>query len=1159
MEAKFSEIFEKIKNILESSAPKKSEICGLTGASFALLLSWFHHKDKQIIYIAQNEEKAKSFYEDILFFKEYFFNQNREKDLKVHYFPPRDTDIYEEFSPDQEIASQRIECLLEMIKGKGIFITVPSSLQLFLMPKEYLEDKFREIDTGDLIDRDELIHYLISTGYKRRDFVEQRGEFSVRGGIIDFFSGNYEYPVRIELFGDEVASIREFDQFTQKSLRKILTASILPVREVVYDEKYYMLKEKFLSKFPELIETNYAKKILRLIEEGEYFQGIENYLPLFYSSKSSLFDYFSEDALIILDDKKSILKTIDENYKNYEIAREENIRRGIPSLELDELALNKEAVNEKLLNFDEINLSPIPSDENSIKVDIKHTDFLHIDELKRTDRFYSVAKEIKKYRDEGFAVFISAASKARGERLIKMFMDYNLSIGFLKERKFDILQFDYKSPQPPLILIGFLSEGFISEDLRLVFVTEKDIFGTKREIYRKKTVTPVKSASTFESLKEGDYVVHTEYGIGIFKGIQSMITEGRQIDFLLIEYSGGEKLYVPIDNFHLVQKYIGVKGTKPVIDRLGGTGWIKRKERVQKAIDSIAKELVELYALRQMSKGFAFSPDDNWLREFESKFEYEETPHQAKAIEEVKRDMESPVPMDRLICGDVGYGKTEVAMRAAFKAVLDGKQVAVLVPTTILAHQHFKTFQERFSGFPIRIEMFSRFVSKKYQKKIIDDLEEGKIDIVIGTHALVINRLRFRDLGLLIIDEEHRFGVKHKEKLKNIKKDVDVLTLTATPIPRTLQFSLMGIRDISIIETPPEDRLPIKTFVSAFNKNIIRKGILNEKERGGQIYFVHNRVQSIEAMKNFLEKLVPEIKIGVAHGQMKTSELERIMIDFINKKFDLLLSTTIIESGIDIPSVNTIIINRADKLGLAQLYQLRGRVGRSRTQSYAYILVPHDKAMTKDAIKRLRVIEETTDLGSGFKVAMHDLEIRGGGNILGEAQSGQIAAIGYDLYCKLIRETIAQMKGEEARRVECKIELKTDASIPTSFIADSMKRVSAYRRISEIEDFNELDELKKEFIDKYGPLPPSFEKLFLIAALRIKGREMFIDSIAEDSEGIIFNFSKQFKPSENLLNKILSCEKYKVRFRNENSLLLKADDLGKDKTEIALSFIEYLN
>ncbi len=1159
MDKIFSKKVKRIRNIFNAEIGDNNEISGLTGSSSAFLLSQFLNRDSQTFFIASTPEKAKILYGNLVFFRQNFSNQkDSDESENIYYLPPRDTALYDELSPDHEITSQRIYCLLKMMSSPGIFITVPECLTTYLMPKEFLENKRKDIDSGDMIDREEFARYLFESGYVRSEFVEQRGEFSVRGGIIDFFPGYYDHPVRIELSGDEVVSIREFDPFSQRSVKKLLSASVFPVREVAYGDDRESLLEKYSDRFGDLTKHPKAKRIREKIEEGEYFPGIENYLPLFYSEKSSLFDYMQKDALIVTDEKDSLLEKIYEAYNDYENIRKESGIGDAPTLPVESLCLDSEGVKKQLSRFRQANISFLASSDASVCLDIKSTDYLHIDINLRSDRFFSVASELKKKRDEGYRVYIAAASKPRAERLIKMFMDYELSTGIFKNREVDLLEGITKSPTPPRIVVGSLSDGFVIDDLKLIFVTEKDIFGKKSDVYRKKVVTRIKYSSTFESLKRGDYVVHTDYGIGKFSGLESMASDGRQIDFLVVTYQEGEKVYVPSDSFGLVQRYIGASGSKPVIDKLGTQNWKKRKERAKKAIATIAQELVELYALRQTSRGYSFSTDDNWIREFESKFEYEETPHQIRAIEDIKADMESARPMDRLVCGDVGYGKTEVAMRSAFKAILDTKQIAVLVPTTILAHQHYKTFMERFSGFPVRIEMLSRFIPKRKQKEIIDDVESGKVDIVIGTHSLVINKMRFKDLGLLVIDEEHRFGVKHKERLKRIKKDVDVLTLTATPIPRTLQFSMMGIRDMSVIETPPEERLPVKTFVSTFSKNIIKKAILAEKERGGQIYFVHNRVQSIPAIYQFLEKLIPEVKIGIAHGQMKPSELEEIMIRFVNKEYDLLLSTTIIESGIDIPSVNTIIINRADKLGLAQLYQLRGRVGRSREQSYAYILVPADKSLTEVARKRLSVIEELSELGSGFKVSMHDLEIRGGGNILGEAQSGQIAAIGYELYCKLIKETIGEIKGKEQKTTQCKVDLKTDALIPDTFIDDSMKRISAYRRISEATELDELDELRNEFTDKYGPLPLSFEKLLLISQLRIGAQKKFIESVSEAPQGLVFRFAGNFKASESFLSKLLSTDRYEVKFTDDNSIFLKSGDKSADKASLALEFVEFV-
>ena len=1139
---------------------REFEISGVSSSSAALILyEAFKHTGKQIVYLSPSVKRAEEVLNDVLFFR------NADRKIKYKYsesrtdiLVPWDTLPYEDISPFHEISSRRVEFLSEMMDKEGIFIVPAESLVQKLIPRSSISGKKLSLDTGGVISRDLLLNYLLLSGYKRKDFVEEKGDFSIRGGIADIFSGLHDFPIRIEFFGDEISSIREFDPHSQRSVKKVLSTALFPVREVAYPENNSELLEVFDLFFEDYPDRNRLMQLRERFERREYFPGVENYLPLFHKTLETTFDYNSEDSIVILEEKEKIFYEIETQYREAIKKYDSAVEKGQPVIEPQYIYSSCEEIKKKLCGFKRIDISSISSGDDSLKFTVKRTSYMHVQEDLKSDRFSSVAEEIKKKRDEGYRIYITARSGNSAERMIAIFMDYHLSMGMEGRGEIVLSYTENREPFPPLIIIGNLTEGFFVEELGIAFITEEDIFGKKHSPYRRKILTPLKLSSSFQSLKEGDYIVHVNYGIGRFLGIAQMSSAGRTKDFLMIEYQDNEKLYVPSENLNLVQKYIGVKGSKPVIEKLGSQNWARVKQKAKKAIETMAKGLLELYADRQFSLGISFSQDDNWMREFENRFEYDETPHQLRAIKDVKKDMESVKPMDRLICGDVGFGKTEVAMRAAFKAVLDGKQVSVLVPTTILAHQHYQTFSERFSHFPVKVEMLSRFCNLSKQKEIMNGIREKKVDIVIGTHKLLMGNVEFNDLGLLIVDEEHRFGVRHKEKIKDIARNIDVLTLTATPIPRTLQLSLTGIRDISIIDTPPEERLPIKTVVIKFNREMIVRAIKNELERGGQVYFVHNNVKSLPAMEMFLKNNIPEVRIGVAHGQMKPSELEKIMVDFVERQFDLLLCTTIIESGLDIPAVNTIVINRADRLGLAQLYQLRGRVGRSNIEAFAYLLVPADKDITDEARKRLMVIEELTDFGSGFKIAAHDLEIRGAGNILGEAQSGNIASIGYDLYCQLVEETVAKLRGRKEKLTDCKIEVKVNAFIPEEFIRDSMERVSIYKKISEISDFHELDEFKKEIVDRYGEIPLPFENVFLLSRLRILAAENCIERISDSKDGFVLYFSEAFVPSAGLVTHIATSKKYPLRFLDDRSMLVKTPLNNREGLDLALNILEFL-
>jgi transcription-repair coupling factor (superfamily II helicase) len=712
-----------------------------------------------------------------------------------------------------------------------------------------------------------------------------------------------------------------------------------------------------------------------------------------------------------------------------------------------------------------------------------------------------------------------------------MLDEYEMSSSIMSEFPLEELLYKPSGPIPVSICLGDLSMGVFLDFLDLVIITDEEIFGEKRRVPTLKIKHRAKLLSSFTDLKIDDYVVHVEHGIALYKGLIKLKVDGMIKDFLLLHFRDGDKLYCPPENLELIQKYTGSGDAAPGLDKLGGKHWAQVKDKVKKSIQEMALDLLRLYAARQMAKGHISQSDDHWQREFEATFEYEETPDQMRAIREVKKDMESPRSMDRLVCGDVGYGKTEVAMRAAFKGAMNGKQVAMLAPTTVLVQQHLQKFSSRMAAYPIRVEMLSRFVDRKRQKEILEGLEKGDVDIVIGTHRLLQKDIRFKDLGLLIIDEEHRFGVRHKERLKELRKEVDCLTLTATPIPRTLHMSMIGIRDMSIIDTPPENRLPITTYLMHFDPEMIAEACQRELDRGGQVFYVYNKVEGIEEVANFVHQLLPHARIIIGHGQMPGKELEKVMMDFVHRRYDILVCTTIIESGLDIPSVNTIIIHQADRFGLAQLYQLRGRVGRSNHRAYAYLIVPSSAGLSDDAKKRLAAIQELTELGSGFRLAARDLEIRGAGNLLGAKQHGHIAAVGFDLYCDLIRETMAELKGEpvpKSRKID--INLNLEAYLPEAYIPDVNQRLNVYKRASLIEDMEGIYALGEELKDRYGSLPAPAENLLRVIEIKIRARILSIEKIERHADRIRFNFSSDtpVEPQKLLQMTMINPQRFKL-------------------------------
>ena len=1128
-------------------------LSGLSDSGKSYVINGIFEKvDNSIVVITHNEIDAKNLYEDLSLYS-----------TDVYFLPIREVVFYNVDAISGDLRWARLKVINEILKkreNKIIVTSVDAMTTLYTPKQKYLEYSLT-IKQGEEVDLKDISTKLMNCGYERVEVVEGKGEFSFRGGILDVFPPNAVYPYRIELFGDEIDSIRTFNIESQRSIEKIDKFDIFPAKEVIVDEE---VKEKAINRITEelnsVIENSSKKdedrvdklrrivnKNLEMLKETSTFETIDSYLPFFYDKMETFFDYL-EGFTFIVDDIKRCKGKIDSIYYEFNENYTSFLQRGdiLPSqnkllIDNDEIFINLEKSNLITLStFDGRN------DIISLFKDI---------ELKQTSlsnyngQFDLLVNDIKERKEKGYKTLILAGTRTRGERLVKTLRDMEVESVY----KDNVDSIEYGEA---VITFGNLIKGFECPDFKVSVISDKEVFGEAKKVLPKKKNKKkgVGKITSFTELKPGDYVVHANHGIGVFKGIKQIDVAGNTRDYLDIVYDKGDKLYVPVDQLDLVQKYIGSEGNTPKINKLGGTEWQKAKAKVRKSINEIAEDLVKLYATRAALKGYKYSKDTEWQKQFEDEFPYEETPDQLSSLEEIKRDMESDKPMDRLLCGDVGYGKTEVAIRAAFKAVMDGKQVAFLVPTTILAEQHYKNLTKRFSDFPVKIDMISRFRSTKEQRATLKALKEGNVDILIGTHRLVSKDIEFKDLGLLIVDEEQRFGVAQKEKIKNLKKNVDVLTLSATPIPRTLHMSLTGVRDISVIETPPEERYPIQTYVVEQNDQLIRDAILREMGRGGQVYFVYNRVESIEGMANYIRELVPECKVGIIHGQMTEKELETEMMNFMNKEYDVLVCTTIIETGIDIPNVNTMIVNNADKMGLSQLYQLRGRVGRSNRIAYAYFIYTKDKVLTEIAEKRLKALKDFTELGSGFKIAMRDLEIRGAGNMMGSSQHGHMAAIGYDLYCRMLEDTVKLIKGEiDKEPIETTVDIKIDAYIPSSYIQDEIQKIEIYKKIAAIESLEEYQDIKEELEDRYSALPEAVYNLMDIAYIKSLAKELLIEEIKETPKEVRFKFQQGYKDFNNIYKILL--KKYK-----ENIILYFGDTpffaikLNAIKKEEAINF-----
>lgn len=1037
--------------------------------------------------ITGDEAKAREMQEDSRFF-----------DKSSIYYPAKDFIFYSADVHGNQLAGERLRCIQKIIAAQDnktnitVITTIDGCVDM-LMPLQRYRDNIIHFKNSDIIDTEKLISKLVGIGYTRVPMIDGQGQFAVRGGIIDIFSYTDETPVRIELWDDEIDSIRFFDVESQRSVEKIQTYDVFPATEWILSEDeidagFEKVKDEVEKQLVTLgndkkkktqQEMDACNRLRHAYADFERTRDYSKFILSFTDEIEGFTDYFPKDETVfVLDAPDRIMERMELISYEYEESMKNRLEGGYVVASQTKLM---RPIAEVYKNMQSSRLMLLSSLDYKPKM-LKPADYLRIDARSISsynNSFEYLADDINKYKRTGYRVVLVCNSRTRAARIVADLEELGTQSYFSEDYDKEIM------PGTVMVTYGNIHRGFEYPLIGFVIITENDIF-TSRTRKKQKKKYEGRSIAGFNELNVGDYVVHEMHGLGVYKGIEKITVEGVEKDYIKIEYAGNSNLYVLATQLDRLQKYAASDTEKkPKLNKLGSVEWNKTKAKVHGAVEEIAKDLVELYSIRQNQKGYAFGPDTVWQKEFEEMFPYEETDDQLNAIADTKADMESTRIMDRLICGDVGYGKTEVAIRAAFKAVQEGKQVAYLVPTTILAQQHFNTFEQRMKNFPLKVAQLSSFRTNKEIKETLADLKKGFVDVVIGTHRLLSKDVEFKDLGLLIIDEEQRFGVAHKEKIKKLKNNIDVLTLSATPIPRTLHMSLVGIRDMSVLEEPPVDRVPIQTFVTEHNDEMIREAINRELARGGQVYYVYNRVRSIDEAAAHIQELVPQANVAFAHGQMEKRELEKIMVDFINGDIDVLISTTIIETGMDISNVNTMIIEDADKFGLSQLYQLRGRVGRSNRTAYAFLLYRRDRMLTEVAEKRLSAIREFSDFGSGFKIAMKDLEIRGAGNVLGKSQHGHMAAVGYDLYCKMLNEAVNDLKGiKNEYSFETNVDLSVDAYIPSTYIKSEYQKLDIYKRIAAIESEEELSDMKDELVDRYGSLSTPAVNLLNIALIK---------------------------------------------------------------------------
>ncbi|MGG3890573.1 transcription-repair coupling factor [Metabacillus fastidiosus] len=1138
---------------------KEQLVAGLSGSARTVFIaSLYKETKKPLLIVTHNLFQAQKVYEDMAS----LLNEN------VYLYPVNDLIASELAISSPELRAQRMEVLNSLTEGGSPVIIAPvAALRRLLPPKELWREYKLHIGLGEDLNLNDYITDLVSMGYERVDMVGAPGQFSLRGGIIDIYPLTEENPIRIELFDTEVDSIRSFDINDQRSIDMLKEVIIGPATELVLTEELInscvtkveaglatSLKKFKDDKQKELLLENIQHDIEKL-KQGQIDHEMFKYLSLFYEKPASLLDYFEEEAIVVLDEVGRIHEMYDQLEKEEADWYTGLLESGhiIHDVKISHTYTDVISKAKHPLIYLSLFLRHVPhtSPQNILNISCKQMQNFH-------GQMHVLKSELERWVKSKFAVVFLGVNKERQKKLQNVLEDYEIEADIknngesIQAGKLQIIE-------------GDLQTGFELPMQRIAIITEEELFKKRvKKQARRQKLSNAERIKSYSELQVGDYVVHVNHGIGKYLGIETLEINGVHKDYLNIKYQGSDQLYVPVEQIDQVQKFVGSEGKEPKIYKLGGNDWRRVKKKVESSVQDIADDLIKLYAEREASEGYEFSPDGEMQREFEASFPYQETEDQIRSINEIKKDMERLRPMDRLLCGDVGYGKTEVAIRAAFKAVAEGKQVALLVPTTILAQQHFETVRERFQDYPMNIGLLSRFKTRKEMNETIKGLANGTVDMVIGTHRLLSKDIKYKDLGLLIIDEEQRFGVTHKEKIKQLKANIDVLTLTATPIPRTLHMSMLGVRDLSVIETPPENRFPVQTYVVEYNGALIKEAIERELARGGQVYFLYNRVEDIERKAEEISMLVPDARITYAHGRMTENELEAAMLNFLEGEFDVLVSTTIIETGVDIPNVNTLIVNDADRMGLSQLYQLRGRVGRSNRIAYAYFTYRKDKVLTEVAEKRLQAIKEFTELGSGFKIAMRDLSIRGAGNLLGAQQHGFIDSVGFDLYSQMLKEAIEERQGDKAaeKPFEVEIDLEVDAYIPQDYISDGRQKIDMYKRFKAITSLEDLEELQEEMIDRFGEYPKEVELLLKIAKIKVFAMQEKVEQIKQDKVAITLlidehasNFidgHKLFQLS-NKFNKIIGLG------MDGNRLKITIETKNKKSDELLVIILELLN
>ncbi|MDY0190845.1 MAG: transcription-repair coupling factor [Desulfuromonas sp.] len=1096
-----------------STTTAPAEVVGLTGSSSARFMAGLLTKKQQpLLIVVASLEQARQMQRELQFFAP--------QPESIYLFPHWEIAPYEPLTPHNELEATRLDTLQALLNGSAqAVVTTINAIQQRLIPRHILQQLTEELILEDEYPRPILQQRFSALGYRAVPLVEDRGTFSLRGDILDIYPPTMNQPVRIDFFGDYIERMRLFDPTSQRSgaeeLKRLL---LLPAREMVLAGDHLQHFTDSLKKRCDDLALPRTKReaVLEEVREGLLAPGRCFLLPLNYPQLETLFDYLDSKRLIVCD-APAIEQALDKFSQQIASGIERMAASTEPYVEPHSLYLATQELEAKLeqmrrIDFSDLHLYHLEQQRTLFRVNSHSNAGINgtgagpaakpAHGSSSSSHIHHLVERLHSWLEQQWRVVLVCRQSGQAERLCDLLEPHNITPKIEQHKSWHEAQ-----PAGLSLLIGDLSRGFQLADEKLVVITEEEIFGQRARLQHRQQLRTKTVLSSLAQLKENDYVVHTDHGIARYLGLQQLATDSLNGDFMQLEYAGGDRLYLPIERIEKVQKYAAADGQHIHLDKMGGNGWEKTCTKARIVVEEMAQELLKIYARRQMETAVPFSAPDEVFREFEAAFPYEETPDQLAAIQDVLSDMQSGHPMDRLICGDVGYGKTEVAIRAAFKAVLDSKQVAFIVPTTILARQHFASLQQRFNDYPVNVDMISRFRSPAEQKQVISGLEDGSIDIVIGTHRLLQRDIHFKDLGLVIIDEEQRFGVSHKERLKKMRAQVAMLTLSATPIPRTLNMGMIGMRDLSIIDTPPVDRLAIRTYVTRFDDELVRNAILRELQRGGQVYFVHNRVQSIAAMAEFLRNLVPEAKIAVGHGQMSEKELEKVMLGFIDGETQVLVASTIIENGLDIARANTIIINRADCFGLAQLYQLRGRVGRSKERGYAYLLIPNESTLTKDARSRLQVLQDLTELGAGFRVASHDLELRGAGDLLGRRQAGQIAAIGFEMYTELLQETIAELKGlAQEGRIDPEIRLGIAAYLPDDYIVDPNQRLVFYKKLAAAEQEEQLYDTIDELQDRYGGIPEPGKLLLELMKLRVELKKLRIDLAEYANQRLTFGF-----------------------------------------------------